>query len=235
MSVKTKVKTMTDCAMTLLLPFLMAYSLIGERLHERLGVIMFGLFLVHHALNFGWWRGIAKGAYPLPRILQTGTNLLLLVIMAALPVSGVISSRHLFTFLPVSNHVDLFRKIHLAASNWGLLLMAFHLGIHWNVICSRMKWNILKSDGICVKGIYLMISLYGIWAFMKRSIADYLFLKTEYVFFDSSEPVALFLIDYLAVIVLFAAIGNDVIRLSQKWKRTKRSASHLNRRSNENE
>lgn len=221
--------------MTLLLPFLMAYSLIGERKHEILGVIMFGLFLVHHALNFGWWRGIAKGAYSLPRILLAGTNLLLLMIMTALAVSGVISSRHLFTFLPVISHVNLFRKIHVAASNWGLLLMAFHLGLHWNVICSRVKWNIRKSDGICVKGIYLMIPLYGIWAFMKRGIADYLFLKTEYVFFDFSEPVALFVIDYLTIIVLFAAIGNYVIHFLQKWNRAKKSASVLNRRVNANE
>jgi len=51
MPVKTKIKTVIDCMMTFLLPFLMAYSLVGEAVHEISGVLMFCLFLGYHALN----------------------------------------------------------------------------------------------------------------------------------------------------------------------------------------
>lgn len=42
---------------------------------------------------------------------------------------------------------------------------------------------------------------------MLRDIDSYMFLKKQFVFFDFEEPVILFIIDYIAVIGLFAAIG----------------------------
>jgi len=82
--------------------------------------------------------------------------------------------------------MDIYRKIHFAASNWGLLLMAFHLGLHWKVILSRirLKRKGTKFKGYCAKGITLAVVLYGVWAFTQRGVSDYLFLRTEYVFFD---------------------------------------------------
>ena len=40
-----------DAAMVLLLPLLMAYSLIGEAFHEVAGTLMLVLFLLHHWMN----------------------------------------------------------------------------------------------------------------------------------------------------------------------------------------
>ena len=37
--------------MIILLPLLMAYSLIGETAHEWLGLFMFLLFILHHSMN----------------------------------------------------------------------------------------------------------------------------------------------------------------------------------------
>lgn len=46
---------MIDCGMVILLPLLMAYSLIGESAHEYLGIAMFLLFVEHHIMNAAWW------------------------------------------------------------------------------------------------------------------------------------------------------------------------------------
>ena len=43
-----------DILMTMLLLVLMAYSLVGEQVHEILGVLMFGLFIAHHVINRKW-------------------------------------------------------------------------------------------------------------------------------------------------------------------------------------
>ena len=40
-----------DIAMTVLLPMMMAYSLIGEAFHEITGTALLVLFIVHHILN----------------------------------------------------------------------------------------------------------------------------------------------------------------------------------------
>ena len=49
---KQAVRMLADVGMTGLLPLLMAYSLIGEAVHEWMGIFMFLLFILHHVLNF---------------------------------------------------------------------------------------------------------------------------------------------------------------------------------------
>ena len=52
-------KWITDLAMTVLLLLLMAYSLVGEVLHEWMGITMLVLFLLHHIWNIGLGVGLA--------------------------------------------------------------------------------------------------------------------------------------------------------------------------------
>ena len=49
--------------MTVMMPLLMAYSLIGELFHEIAGSLIFILFIVHHILNRKWYSNVAKGKY----------------------------------------------------------------------------------------------------------------------------------------------------------------------------
>ena len=48
---KQKEKYLIDFGMTVLLPLLMAYTLVGEASHEWLGMAMLALFVLHHALT----------------------------------------------------------------------------------------------------------------------------------------------------------------------------------------
>ena len=81
-----------DILMTMLLPVLMAYSLVGEQAHEILGMLMFGLFVVHHVImiNRKWWTGLFRGKYNAVRILSTVMNIFLAVFMIMQPVSGIL-------------------------------------------------------------------------------------------------------------------------------------------------
>lgn len=49
---------------------------------------------------------------------------------------------------------------------------------------------------------------YGVYAFLKRGFTEYMFLKTQFVFYDFGEPLPLFLMDYLAVMALFVCVGH---------------------------
>ena len=55
-----KARMIIDILMVVLLPLLMAYSLIGENVHEVLGICMFALFIAHHVINRKWWTSIFK-------------------------------------------------------------------------------------------------------------------------------------------------------------------------------
>ena len=53
----------------------------------------------------------------------------------------------------------------------------------------------------------LIIAGYGIYAFAKRDIGDYMFLRSHFVFFDYEEPLLFFYMDYIAVMGLFVFLG----------------------------
>ena len=89
MKPKTIIKIAVDLAMTLLLFCLMAYLLVGETVHEWLGVSMFALFILHHALNRNWHSNLTKGRYSPLRIFQTLVNILLLAGMVSMMIHGI--------------------------------------------------------------------------------------------------------------------------------------------------
>ena len=82
-----KLRIAVDSGMVLLLPLLMAYSLVGETAHEYFGIGMSLLFVAHHILNVAWWKHLLRGKYTPLRILGTAIDLALVVIMLALPIS----------------------------------------------------------------------------------------------------------------------------------------------------
>ena len=214
---KKKIRIVVDCGMVLLLPLLMAYSLVGEAAHEYLGIGMFLLFIAHHILNIAWWKHIFRGKYTSLRILGTAVNLALAMIMLALPISGMILSRHVFRFLHF-NGASTARTVHLMASYWGLVLMSFHAGMHGNVMMGMIRKNTTPLQPSKIKLwslriIAVLLAICGVYAFEKNRISSYLFLKTPFVFIDFSQPVVWVLMDYLFVSLLFIVIGYGVTYL----------------------
>ena len=200
-----------DAAMTALLPCLMAYSLIGETFHEIMGVAMLGLFTAHHILNRTWFKGLFRGRYSPYRAFMTGVNLLLFVVMICLPLSGIMMSKHLFKFLPTDGLSATARTVHLLTSYWGFMLMSLHLGLHMDAMLkAKPKWLPFAAGAV---------SLYGIYAFVKRELPLYMTLRSQFVFFDYAEPRIFFFADYLAVMVLFATVGFAIGRLLKVRKR----------------
>lgn len=212
MKPKMILKILVDLAMTVLLFLLMAYLLVGETAHEWMGLAVFILFLFHHVLNRKWYGGLFRGNYTPLRVLQTLLNVLLLAAMIGLMVSGVILSRVVFDFLPISGGTGFARTLHMLASYWGFIFMSLHLGLHWGMIMgmirkafciqnpSRIRTWILRilAAGLCV---------YGVFAFVKHDIASYLFLRTHFVFFDMEQPLLSFFAEYLGMMGLWAILS----------------------------
>lgn len=220
---KRKIRWMTDILMTLALLFLMGYHFWGETAHEWAGAGMFALCIAHQILNRGWYQSLVRGKdahraslnschsgagelrpskYSAVRILMLAVNMLTLGAMAALMYSGITMSRHVFAFLPAWGSTATARRLHLLGSYWGFLLMSLHLGLHWGMV-----WNVLerktgrKKGYLCFAGSFLAAA-YGAYVFIKRDFFTYLFLKSEFVFLDYSEPKVLFYLDYLALMGL---------------------------------
>ena len=213
-----------DLLMTLLLPLLMAYSLIGETFHEVIGTALLALFILHLILHRRWWKAVPKGRYNAYRAFITILNLILLVLMFAQPLSRIAMSRHLYTFLPLTGIAWAARNIHLVLGCWSYVLMSVHLGLHMELVIRTITKGKEQKPAIQWTGriLVLLFSAYGIYAFIKRGLPGYMFMQTMFAFFDFGEPVVFFIADYLAVMVLFAATGYYIGKLL-KIKKENRS------------
>ena len=202
-----KIRITIDMLMVIILPLLMAYSLIGENIHEVLGICIFFLFIAHHVINQKWWMGIFKGKYNSVRIINTAVNLLLAVYMILQPVSGILMSKYVLKDVTVSGISGTLRTIHMTFAYWGFILLSFHLGLHIKAVTAPLSKKINKTVKIVLMIVFLIISAYGVYAFIKRGIGDYLMMKVSFAFFDFGESRIRFLLDYAAVMVLVGNIG----------------------------
>ena len=215
MNTKQRTKITADALMTVALLLLMPYGLVGEAAHEWIGAGMFLLFILHHILNRKWTGNIGKGKYTPYRILQTVLVVLVLICMLGSMISGIILSRHIFSFLNIRGFSGPARIMHMTCAYWGFVLMSLHLGIHWGIM-TGMAGKLFKQPSAVRKWIARLagfgIAAYGVWAFIKRDVLSYMLMQVHFVFFDYEEPVIFFILDYMAAMGLFVLIGHYLSR-----------------------
>ena len=213
MKASVKFKICVDVMMTAALYACMAYMLIGEEAHEWIGSGLALLFVLHNALNRKWYAALLTGRYTPLRAFQTAVNLLCLVSMAAAAVSGAAMSRYLYDIPFLSGGASLARTVHMLAAYWGYCFISLHLGLHWSMMLGMMKnaaapqnaprWvtPLLRTAGAAA-------ALLGAHALMRHSLLDYMFLRNQFVFFDTERPLCLFFLDYAAIMALWAWLAH---------------------------
>ena len=211
MKPKLIAKITIDIAMTAALLLLMTFELIGAAAHEWLGIGIFALFIIHHILNGKWSGSVFKGKYPPIRVFRTVLVVLVMISMLGSMISGIILSRYALAFIPINGGQAFARTLHMLSAYWGYVLMSIHLGLHWSIIMNLTKRVFKKSSAVrkwALRLSTLGTAGYGIYAFVKREVGSYMLLKNQFVFFDFEEPVIFFILDYLTVMILFAAVGH---------------------------
>ena len=213
-----KIRMPVDITMTLLSIILMggAYLFPSDIIHEILGMALFLLWAVHITLNRRWYSSIFRGKYNARRIMQTVINCSILICVIFLMISGIILSNHVFTFLGIESGLGFARTAHLLASHWYFLFMSLHIGMHVQMIAGKMKVPREGFSSIIMRTIFILISLYGIYAFIIRGIWRYLILQQKFFFLDFERGYFLFVLDYISIIILFATVIHYINKLLQK-------------------
>ena len=213
MKASVKFKICVDITMTAALYACMAYMLVGEEAHEWIGSGLALLFILHNALNRKWYAALLTGRYTPLRLFQTAVNLLCLVSMAAAAVSGAAMSRYLYDIPFLSGGASLARTVHMLSAYWGYCFISLHLGLHWSMMLGMMKnaaapqraprWitPLLRTAGAAA-------ALLGAHALMRHSLLDYMFLRNQFVFFDTERPLCLFFLDYASIMALWAWLAH---------------------------
>lgn len=203
---KKKQKMIVDTGMVVLLPMLMAYSLIGEVFHEIAGTLMMILTVIHLIQNRKWLAAIPRGRYAPKRVFQTVLDLMLIVLLVLQPLSGILMSRHLYTFIQIPGISSLMRQLHMVLAYWGFVLISLHAGTHLIPAANKLRNMPTTAKSATSAGVAVMC-VYGVYAFLKRQIPAYMFMRSMFVFFDYSESRVRFFVDYLAVMALFTVLS----------------------------
>lgn len=218
-------KLVIDAAMTVVLILLMSFERIGRAAHEWLGLGMFILFIAHHVLNRKWLRNLPRGRYSALRIFRTVIAAMVLLCMLGAMVSAVILSREIFGFLHLRGGRSFARQLHMLAAYWGFTFMSLHLGLHWGMILEmiRKAAGVRSRSGARTWGLRaaaLGFSGFGLYAFFKNKIPDYLLLRSHFVFFDWEQPLVLLFLEYIAMMVLWACVCYYLLTGFRKIRRS---------------
>lgn len=203
---------------------LMCYQFTGQASHEILGALMLAVFVVHHILNAGYYKALFKGKYTARRTLTLVVDTLLLFDLLALAVSGMGMSRYVFRFMNFILSASLSRQIHMVAGFSGFLLSGFHLGLHLPAIGAALKKALRlklasKTAALIPRLLCLCVSGYGVYVVIKRGFFRYITLQQQFLMFDPTEPVILYLLDLSAVTVLASALGWLCVKLTSLRKK----------------
>ena len=76
------------------------------------------------------------------------------------------------------------------------------------------------------RSVATTIAGYGLYAFYRRQIGDYLIMRMHFVFYDYEKGIFPFLLDYLAVMILIAFIGYYSGVFLKKTGKRKRKGSY---------
>jgi hypothetical protein len=198
-----------DIVLLFILSTLMGYHLWSEYIHEISGIVFLAIILLHTGLNLHWFTNLFQGEYTVFRILQVTLNILLISVFVIAILSGIMLSQHVFPNLSIHNASDFVRKIHMTSVHWGQVLIAFHLGMHWNMLANffRKIWHISATSLLASRGmpaLFLIISCYGLYAFVHRHLFNYLLMQVEFSFFNFEESKILFYLDVFSIIILIS-------------------------------
>ncbi|MFB6468303.1 DUF4405 domain-containing protein [Cytobacillus sp. Hz8] len=143
----------------------------GLPFHEIAGLVISGAFLTHILLNMKWIKNVTLKLFnrELPRRTRFSflLNLLLLVTMTTIILTGIFISRVVFPNLNIGNERWL-RGLHLIASYFTLIILAIHIGVHWNWVinvCKRLfKINTQKPVfSYITKIATIIILIFGVY------------------------------------------------------------------------
>ena len=227
MKIKAACKMGVDIVMTVLFLSQMGYHMMDNRTHEWLGIALCLLFILHHALNGGWHRGLFKGRYTPQRMLLTAVDGLLTLTMIIVIVSAILVSRHVFDFLGLSLRAT-GRRIHMPATMWAFVLTGLHLGLHWSMVLNAVRkktWH--KSSKVAVAALYVLLAMvigFGTYQFIHRGLWMELFRLREFAFLDYNEKLPYFFLSYIAILTVWAAVSYYLNQLLKTRKNKPKGA-----------
>ncbi|MBM2294869.1 DUF4405 domain-containing protein [Sulfitobacter pseudonitzschiae] len=205
-----------DGSILALLLLAFAYWWQGNLVHEIVGTLFFVLLIRHLFNNGRWWSALRRGPYDPRRVMSLILTMLLAASMAVLLLTSLAISQSLFTFLPQPGLFTM-REVHWFSAYWVMAIVGLHLGLNWSRITALLRnigwmkgrtwvWmalGLLCAGALAIQGLFSAIVL-GLWPRLRFTYSM--------TMWDFNEAVLPFFGHWLAVVGLFAVIGQVALR-----------------------
>ena len=160
---KNYTKIVLDLMMAITFVLLMNPRVLdGLPFHEIAGTIIGVAILVHIGLNYRWVITTTKKIFDpkLPNKTRFSflLNILLLISMATVIITGILISRVLFPSLAIQGGHSI-RGLHSFSADATLALVGLHIGVHWQWIMSICKRAFKSKEGKLRKGVLASVVL----------------------------------------------------------------------------
>lgn len=140
---RTRLNLILDTALALVFATLMEEHFTGLRIHEIVGIAVAVAFLTHIALHLDWIINITRTFFVKlfhETRLNYVLNLALFVDMIVIIATGILISRTLGLSLGVAASAQFpLQLIHTGASQLGLIIVGFHVALHWKWILTSVQ------------------------------------------------------------------------------------------------
>ena len=192
-----------DVLMLVLFIYLMSYRVTRALgLHAILGAALFVLFVLHHVLNWHFYRSIFRGKYGFRRVLLIVSDLLLMVAMLFMAASSLGMSGAVVDLGITMTQTA--RDMHVISTAWWYVLMALHLGFHLHPLLVKAE---KKAKGTVMEyPVYVLLAaglVFGVFAFVKSELwRDMFLLRMEHTYI----PLRTFLAEYIGILFLGAMV-----------------------------
>ena len=189
-----KFRIIIDVLMYIMFIILMGHHITDNKIHEILGIVMFGLFIMHNILNIKFYKTIFKGKYNFKRFFLTSIDSLLLICFIAIIVSSINISSDVFDFMNIQTK-SWGLKLHMLSTSWGFVVMSIHLGVHLNSLLNKVNTKMKKSTFEYIYYlIFILLIIYGIYSFIKQNYISDMFILSPFKAYNFDELPIMFYI-----------------------------------------
>jgi hypothetical protein len=200
MVLEKTVRIVIDFSIIAMLLCAYAFQIIGKNAHIWIGIVIFFLFAIHIFINRNWFKTILKGKYTPRRIAMTAINILLILAVVTMMVTGILEARWNAYFLQFEREITL-RQLHTTTAYWLLPLSGVHLGFHWGMFIKFISKNKLI---IAVMRIFAcLFAAFGVWSFFDRDMFSKLFYGFSFDYWSPEKPIILFFVQTLSIMGIF--------------------------------
>lgn len=134
----------------------------GLPFHEIAGLVIGVAILVHIGLNYRWVVNTTKKIFN-PNLSKKTRfsfllNVLLLISMVAVMITGILISRVVLPSLAIQGNRSI-RDLHSLSADATLALVGLHIGVHWQWLLSVSKKAFNSREGKLRKGVIASVVL----------------------------------------------------------------------------